>query len=68
LTACGREPNVLDYLPDEVFEAQTEYEGPLTTLGQLADGFVYNTAALRQANNAIKILCIAGGRCENEDK
>lgn len=67
LIACDPEPGLLEYMPDDVFEAETEYHGPLETLGQLTQGYVTNTTALRQANNKIRTLCIAGGRCENEE-
>lgn len=68
-TACARDPDpvALEHLPDSVFEPPAEYEGPLETLGDLADGYVTNTTALRQAINKLRTLCQAASRCEGPD-
>lgn len=50
----------------EVFEAEPEASGSLSTVGQLADAHVVNTTALRRANNKLKTICLAAERCTSE--
>lgn len=63
---CDRNLNPIsfEHLPDEMFDEQPEYGGPLDTLGDLTNGYLENTIALRKANNQILLLCQAAGRCE----
>lgn len=67
-TACSKPgPNptlVLEALPEEVFLEEAEYQDEMKTIGDLGQGYLVNTTALRRANNKIRTLCIASGRCE----
>lgn len=57
------ESTPISYLSNEVFTPEEEYDGPLTLLGELTDGYATNTIALRKANNKILTLCVAAKRC-----
>jgi hypothetical protein len=64
-SACAKPPvAALPGLPGSVFESEPEYQGPLETIGDLADGHVTNTTALRRANNKLRVICVAANRCE----
>ena len=51
-------------MPPSSFEKESEYSGPLNTIGQLGDGYIENTGSLRRANNKLDTLCIAAKVCE----
>lgn len=66
LIGCSELTQLLDGIPDDVFQAEPEASGSVLTVGQLADAFVINTASLRRANNKLVTLCVAANRCESE--
>lgn len=55
-------------MPPSSFEKEQEYQGPLDTIGQLGDGYIHNTGALRRANNKLDALCKAAKVCEEQDE
>ncbi len=58
LSGCDRvraDPEIKP--PASLFEEEPEYQGELGLMGQLAEGYVHNTLALRRANNKLKTLC-----------
>ena len=65
LTACT--PSVaLEGLPQDIFQKESLYTGPLNTVGDLSKGYVNNTNALRAANNKISVICVAANRCSGD--
>ena len=68
LNGCSQSNNpALPGLPVEVFEAEQEYRGSLRTVGKLSEAYVFNTSALRSANNKLTTICVAANRCEQPD-
>lgn len=55
-------------MPASSFEEEPEYGGPLDTIGQLGEGYIYNTGSLRRANNKLSALCTAAKVCEETDE
>lgn len=62
---CGIESS-LRHLPDDVFQAEPEYDRELESVGDLAKAYAENTYGLRKSNNKLKTLCVAARRCEDE--
>ena len=62
LTGCT-DPALVG-LPASVFEREAPYDGETRTVGQLAQAYVTNTAALGQANNKLSTICLAAKRCK----
>ena len=54
-------------MPPSSFDKEPEYVGPLDTVGQLGDGYIFNTGSLRKANNKLDTLCLAAKVCEEKD-
>lgn len=67
LIGCAEKSgSALTGLPDDVFVTEAEHEGPLETVGELAEAYVENTSALRRANNKLSTICVAAARCKEE--
>lgn len=64
-TGCSKQI-ALEGLPESVFEAESRYEGQVNTVGELAEGYLFNTTALGKANNKLRTICVAALRCEEE--
>ena len=66
LLGCAKEQlvnNPLQGIPDDVFQSESTYEGPLNTIKDLSKGYIYNASAVEAANNKLKTICIAAERC-----
>ena len=60
--------NPLEGVPNDVFEPEKLYDGPLNTVGTLSEGYLQNTNAVKLANNKLKTLCIAAKRCSENSE
>lgn len=68
LSACVAQHPGVRGLPDSVFLPEEEYQTSIETVGQLVRAHVKNTMSLRQANRKIEAICIAVGRCPEEQE
>lgn len=71
LGACSlvsEERSFIDSMPASSFEKEPEYDGPLRTIGELGEGYIHNTGALRRANNKLDALCLSAKVCEEQDE
>jgi len=66
LNACSQITNrpFIESLPSSSFAKEAEYTGPLDTVGQLGDAYIFNVGSLRRANNKLDTLCTAAKVCE----
>lgn len=70
LGACSQnlDSSFVRSLPKSSFATEPEYTGPLDTVGQLGDAYIYNVGSLRRANNKLDALCKAAKVCEEQNE